>query len=240
MNFIDMDQASIHRLNNINKQFYDTTATDFDMLRRGAWPGWKRLLPYLTSPLSVLDVGCGNGRFALFLSTHVSPLIYFGIDNNKPLLDRAHETLQHLNARLEQHDIVENPSITLPDIGQFDLVTLFGVLHHVPGSENRLALMQRLAELIKPNGLLAFACWRFAEYERYTSRFTEWPDDISREPHDYLFDWRRGTPALRYCHYVDDAEHDRLVAVTGFTELERYRADGETGDVNCYSILRRE
>jgi tRNA (uracil-5-)-methyltransferase TRM9 len=237
---MEMDQASIHRLNHINKRFYDTTATDFDMLRRGAWPGWKRLLPYLASPLSVLDVGCGNGRFALFLSSHVSQFTYFGLDNNKPLLDRARETLKHLNIHLEPHDIVENPSLKHPDIGQFDLVTLFGVLHHVPGANNRIALMQTLSQLVKPTGLLAFACWRFAEYERYTSRFTEWPDDVTRESHDYLFDWRRGTPALRYCHYVDDAEHAQLVAATGLIELERFRADGETGDVNCYSILCRE
>ncbi len=44
--------------------------------------------------------------------------------------------------------------------------------------------------------------------------------------------WRRETPALRYCHYVDDAEHSALVAATGLTEVVTFRADGETGDMN--------
>jgi tRNA (uracil-5-)-methyltransferase TRM9 len=231
-----MDETTVQRLNEINKSFYRVTATDFDLLRRGAWPGWKRLLPYLNAPLSVLDVGCGNGRFALFLANTVDPhLHYHGTDNNAPLLERARLTLQGINAHLELRDLIDNP----PDVGQFDLVALFGVLHHVPGANRRLDLMRTLAHRVAPDGLLAFACWRFNEYERYTSRYVPLPADITLEPHDYLLDWRRGTNALRYCHYIDDHEHNALVAATGFTELERFRADGETGDVNCYSILRK-
>ena len=99
--------------------------------------------------------------------------------------------------------------------------------------------MRTLAQRVAPNGILAFACWRFNEYERYTSRFLSWPADLAPEPHDYLLDWRRGANALRYCHYIDDNEHNELVAATGLQELERFRADGETGDVNCYSVLRK-
>ena len=93
--------------------------------------------------------------------------------------------------------------------------------------------------------LWSFAAWRFAEYERFTKRFTDPPAPLADlalalEPNDYILDWRRGERALRYCHYVDDAEHDALVEATRLKELERYRADGSDGRMNCYSILLRD
>jgi tRNA (uracil-5-)-methyltransferase TRM9 len=228
---------TIQRLNQLNAEFYNTTADHFDLLRRNAWPGWHRLLPYLQSPLNVQDVGCGNGRFGWFLAKHVNVLHYHGIDNNLRLLEHARVTLQQLNdVVLEERDLIENP----PSMGAYDLVGIFGVLHHVPGAEQRLKLARILAERVAPGGLLIFACWRFHEYERYRDRLIDWPEGWIREKHDYLLDWKRGTQALRYCHYINDDEHAELVAATGLTEIETFRADGETGDVNRYSILRSD
>ena len=89
--------------------------------------------------------------------------------------------------------------------------------------------------------MLAFACWRFYEYARFQERIPPWPDDLAKqvETGDHLLDWRQGERALRYCHYVDDAEHAALVDATGLVEIETYRADGRPGDANRYSLLRR-
>lgn len=231
-----MDEATIQRLNAINQAFYRTTADEFDQTRGQPWPGWFRLLPHLNAPVTVLDVGCGNGRLGVFLSSHTEVTLYHGVDNNSALLERAREALAHLPAvTLDVRDIVENP----PASGAYDLVALFGVMHHIPGAQRRLDLIQALAQRVRPGGLLAFACWRFYEFERFRNRIVPWPENVSVEAHDYLLDWRRGQTALRYCHYVDDAEHDALVNATGLTEIERYRADGFSGTVNQYSILRR-
>jgi len=86
-----------------------------------------------------------------------------------------------------------------------------------------------------------FACWRFYEFDRFRERITAWGDDLKDkiEPHDYLLDWRRGATALRYCHYVDDIEHDQLVGATQLDEIVRYRTDGFTNTVNAYSIIKK-
>lgn len=274
-----MDAQTIQRLNAINQEFYRVTADEFDQTRGTAWPGWVRLLPHLRAPLSVLDVGCGNGRLGVFLSAEYSVLSteaeksdqssaisqtntlaipdengesetrhsvpstqhfldYHGVDSNAALLEHARAAMEKCDGvhfQLETRDIVENP----PDAGEYDLVALLGVLHHIPGREERTTFLQKLAEHVKPGGLLVFAAWRFYEYERFKNRVVAWPDDIQVEANDYLLDWRRGVTALRYCHYVDDAEHDALVKATGLTEIGRYRADGESGATNCYSVLRR-
>src|SRR5690242_4100695 len=103
-----MDAKTIARLNQINREFYRITAEDFDQTRGESWPGWERLLPYLQTPLSVLDVGCGNGRFGVFLRENfvgASLINYHGIDSNPALLEQARaalDSLPGLNASLEE------------------------------------------------------------------------------------------------------------------------------------------
>ncbi len=249
-----MDDATIRRLNQINREFYRVTAVEFDQTRSQPWPGWDRLLPYIerithgTSTLSVLDVGCGNGRFGAFLhnrlvgaqrTTSLHHIKYHGLDSSLALLERARQTLTGLTGltlQLEERDIIENP----PDSGRYDLVVLFGVLHHIPGYDHRLQVMRLFGRLVAPGGLLAFACWRFYEYPRFRERIIPWPADLQVENHDYLLDWRQGETALRYCHYVDDEEHAALIAASSLAEVAAYRADGQTGDANRYSILENE
>lgn len=239
-----MDSATIRRLNQINRDFYKVAAENFDESRGKAWSGWKKLLPELAAlpdPPSVLDVGCGNGRFGLFLLRTLNPNIrYHGIDNNPALLQYARDAITAkfpaANVLFEERDIVDAP----PDSGSYDLVTLFGVIHHIPGSQQRCDLLRALADRVASGGLLVYTCWCFYEYERFRERIVPWPADLMAESHDYLLDWRRGLSALRYCHYVDEAENAALIAATGLKQIGSYRADGHTEDGNRYSVLRRE
>ncbi|MBK8029290.1 MAG: class I SAM-dependent methyltransferase [Chloroflexi bacterium] len=239
-----MDEVTVRRLNAINRQFYVTVADDFDATRGQAWVGWEKLIEHLQphpptpSPggegeISVLDVGCGNGRFGVFLRDKLGAIRYHGMDNSAALLDKARASLP--DAILEERDIVEHP----PDAGAYDLVVLFGVLHHLPGADRRLAFMRTLAERVAPGGWLVFTAWRFYEYPRFRDRVVPWEADLQVEAHDYLLDWRRGERALRYCHYVDDAEAERLITATGLERVAQYRADGFTGDVNLYVVLKK-
>jgi tRNA (uracil-5-)-methyltransferase TRM9 len=240
-----MNEATIQQLNAINRVFYRITADEFDQTRGTPWPGWETLLDYLPNgdgPLSVLDIGCGNGRFGVFLAERLGrEIVYHGVDSNPTLLEHARRSLgDHLDIRasLEERDIVEQP----PQAGQYDLVTAFGLLHHVPGYAQRQEFMRWLAGRVAPGGRLTFACWRFYEYERFRDRIAPWPDDLAGlvEKHDYLLDWRRGEVAWRYCHYVDDEEHAGLIAATGLAEIATYSADGFDGAANRYSVLARD
>jgi tRNA (uracil-5-)-methyltransferase TRM9 len=245
-----MDDETAARLNALNQSFYESVGDAFERLRRGAWPGWKHVIvaaqtaaPPDATAIKLLDVGCGNGRFGRFVARHVAPrgVYYHGLDNSPRLLDHARTALAAvpaLSSRLEQVDLVAG----LPDLPQqaYDLVGCFGLFHHIPGAARRLALARWLGQRVAKGGLLAFACWRFAEYERYRARLLPLPADINGERHDYLLDWRQDVRALRYCHYVDDDEQAALASAGGLTLLTTFRADGETGDVNCYSTLRRD
>ena len=235
-----MDEATIRALNALNRQFYNTTAAHFDRTRARPWAGWERLLPYLQklpAPLRVLDVGCGNGRFGVFLAERLGAenIRYHGVDSAPELLARAREALANVPAQFEERDVLEDP---LPS-GEYVLVALFGVLHHIPSATRRRECLRQLAAHVAPNGYLVLTAWCFYEFERFRRRVQPWPQGLAREKHDYLLDWQRGAHAVRYCHYVDEAEHADLLAATGLEVLETFRADGHNGALNRYSILQR-
>lgn len=234
-----MDQATIERLNQINRDFYRATAADFDATRQSAWLGWQRLLESLDLPVeSLLDLGCGNGRLALFLARRQpQPFRYIGVDNSPQLLAIARRQLAQagIDATLLEGDLV----LDEPPRQSARLVTLFGLLHHVPGFDRRRRLLAAAAECVAPGGYLALACWRFYEQERFRRRITPWGLGFTVEKHDYLLDWRRGKRALRYCHYVDDAEHAQLIKAARLPVIADYRADGAEGDLNRYTLMRK-
>lgn len=235
-----MDEATRRYLNAINRDFYRLSAAEFDATRQRAWRGWERMLAAVDLPVeSVLDIGCGNGRFARFLAgRQVQPFTYRGIDNCAELLATARRQLadlSQLELALVERDLIIDGLAGPPA----QLVALFGLLHHVPGAQARLNLLRTAAELVLPGGLLVFAAWRFYERERFRERILPWDANIAVEKHDYLLDWRRGERARRYCHYIDDVEHAQLIEATGLCPIDDYRADGAEGNLNRYTVLKR-
>lgn len=235
-----MDEATRRCLNGINRDFYRLTAAEFNATRQRAWHGWERLLASIEMPLvSALDIGCGNGRFGRFLAEkQAQSFAYAGIDNCAELLAAAERDLgQVANARLKliRRDVIED-SLAAPPA---QLVAMFGLLHHVPGARQRCELVRGAASLVLPGGNLVFAAWRFYDKERFRRRILPWEKGINVERHDYLLDWRRGTPARRYCHYIDDDEHRQLIQASGMDVVDDYRADGAEGDLNRYTVLQK-
>lgn len=255
-----MNETTVHTLNEINLAFYRRRAGEFSATREFPWPGWIRLMEHFKarSNARVLDVGCGNGRFAAYLAEQLAtrqpagaaPLEYFGADASAPLLAfAARRTLPSLRAHFTELDFVRAPT-ELPACppGPFDLVVLLGVLHGVPGHAQRRALVREAARRVVPGGLLAMTCWRFAEIERFKRRLVSWDtynagatEPVERgelERGDHLLPWGRGSSAVRYCHATDEPELERLVCGLGLEPVDRYLADGRSGDLNRYAIYR--
>lgn len=244
-----VDSAIIHALNAINRRFYAAVADDFSTTRAKAWRGWRDVLPHIPMPsdrpLRVLDVGCGNGRFAAYLVERLRrPIAYHGVDFSDGLLARAAadlHALPDLTITLETRDVIEG---SLPH-ERYDVVAAFGVLHHIPGADHRQAFVHQLADRVAPGGVLAWTEWRFYEQPRFHEHLVAFPPALAAhiETQDYLLDWKAsphaGDSALRYCHYIDDAESETLVAAARLDLITTYRADGDTRDGNRYVLMRR-
>ena len=174
------------------------------------------------------------GVLARFLAgRQAKPFDYFGVDFSAELLAAARQQLAdtpRLRLQLIERDIVFD---SLPAL-QAQLVTLFGLLHHVPGGRRRQDLLKSAAAAVLPGGWLVFAAWRFYEQERFRRRIAPWGDEFNgglsgRGGTITCWIGGRGERALRYCHYIDDEEHCRLIEATGLTVIDDYRADGAAG-----------
>ena len=239
-----MKDDTAQRLLAINRAFYRQHAADFARTRRQAWPGWERLLPLLRGRERLLDVGCGNGRFGRFwagANPAGAPLHYHAVDASLPLLReaaRALRTFPMAKTRLEWRDISSDP----PRHGRYPLIALLGVLHHIPARARRAALLRALGERLSADGVLIVTFWRFGADARIRGRTLPWPPHLAEqvEPNDFLLPWGDGAAgAVRYCHHFDETEERELVTASGLTLEQSFAADGASGALNAYRILRR-
>ncbi len=254
-----MDAKTALALNALNRSFYGELAEDFSVTREAPWPGWLRLLSaienhYPTADLEVLDVGCGNGRFAKFLAENLprrrKRLRYLGIDASPEMLERAGAVaLPFASTEYRLWDFVETPLQEGLLARDFSLTVLFGLLHHVPGEKRRRALVQAAAQGLRPGGLLSFTCWQFERIERLRKKAISWeefnltaelPIDVGElERGDRLLPWGDSDRVVRYCHFADEDETAKLVQGLPLELVETYSADGREGNLNRYFIFRR-
>lgn len=104
-------------------------------------------------PVSILDIGCGDGASLLALAEALPDANLSGLDPSAPNVARARERIEaagpDLGARLRiWHGRLGDAG---PD-GPFDIVILDSVLYILPGATDRVAA--DLARLVAPGGLL--------------------------------------------------------------------------------------
>ena len=246
-----MNKKTIKELNALNRNFYENYADEFNQKRKNPWEGWEKFYDLVNHRLKdeprILDVGCGNGRFAKFL--HQKQRVgfrYTGVDASKLALDHAKDQIGLLpSIDLVKHDFIDAATILpsqLPPEG-FELIVVFGVLHHVPSQQKRFQLLNDLARYLVPGGLLAYTVWRFQYFERFMQKLIPIEDTskypfikLNRsdlEPGDHFMTWGSSSAAYRYCHAISKEEATRIHCNLPLIPLANFLADGEK---NAYYI----
>ncbi len=128
-----------------NSIFVDTFASAHEL---------KTLLSFMprVAGSSVLDIGCGTGRFVIPIAK---------IASHVTAIDMAKESIKLLRAKAKKEHL-ENISASvmdfhdLPSSKKFDYVLLVNVVHHVPEVEE---LFEKIKQVLKKNGrVVIFEC----------------------------------------------------------------------------------
>lgn len=258
------------------RTFYDDNAASWDSSRNYAWPGWveawkfcatddfkelssKDLSSINSITFKVLDLGCGNGRFAAFLlsklPTNVS-LDYCGVDISTKLLEKAREHARawksknpasHFKFKLANLADLN----TLDDNAfskDFDLIVSIATLHHLPIVQSSLDILAWAARRLKQSGKLLYTTWEISsdpvtlakslqgqELEQYLH-----DNKLSLNKGDHILNWKAsGSLSYRFAHEFSTAEKAQLISATSLKPLADFKADGKNGKLNHYYILEK-
>lgn len=259
-----MDPSRARALVALDNSFYAANAAAFSQTRTAPRDGWRRVLETLPGPapssLDVLDVAAGNLRFERFCAAALP-----GVEMRAVAVDACDELAAPAAEELpwvEYHRwdvlaaLLDKGMCGAEALGAtpaaFDLAACFGFMHHVPGRKARTSLLKALVDAARPGGTVAVSLWRFLDDERLAGKAREATERARRspavadlvgalEPGDALLGWQDEADAFRYCHSFSDDETDDLVrAVEAHADVvARFSADGNSGRLNTYLVLRR-
>ncbi|VEG99619.1 Uncharacterised protein [Slackia heliotrinireducens] len=244
-----MDKRTAEILCELNNGFYRANAASFAETRNHPWPGWARCMDVMGKPDTVLDLACGSLRFERFLPDAIA----YAVDACDPLVEEAggagpnvrFQKLDIIRILLDGGDLTE--AIEAP---MCDAAVCFGFMHHVPGFDRRVAVLKALVDCVRPGGHVCVSFWQFmnngklAEKARCTTEAACAEIGLDQdvlEENDYLIGWQNAVGAYRYCHHFTNGEVEQLAQAVsdGACAVEFFNADGRTGDMNRYCVLRR-
>lgn len=253
-----MHKTFIRQLNRLNNQFYRQVSASFSESRSYYWQGWNKLVPYIqelanhyNNHVTVLDIGCGNGRFGSFLAEQLPTvkIKYIGVDNSSELLKiaQAQTLTKNIKSEFTKIDIIESllDESLEKKLKSFspNFITSLGVLHHIPSFQLRQDFISQMSNSLSTPGYLAFTTWNFLDTKRFQKKIID-PEQVELDPqklekHDVILDWKRGETAYRYCHYTDQEELETLIENSGLDLASQFKADGKNGKLNTYTVLKR-
>lgn len=250
-----MRQDIFQRLLNINREFYQNFGQAFAQTRRRVQPGVRRALAQWITNGDWLDIGCGSGTLSREWRSAGLKGSYTGVDFSLPLLKEAAALQQN---PLESDELTVSflqTDLTAPDWASvlprrvYDGVVAFASLHHIPSAAYRQQLLDTIARMTKPGGLLILSVWQFQHSPRLMARVLPWRlADIAEEDleaGDTLLDWRYhpgdtgAAPGLRYVHLFTPEELQALARETGFEVVTAYESDGSGGRLGLYQVWQR-
>lgn len=211
-----MNEKTVKEILNLNKKFYQSVSDEFSKTRRAPWSGWGRVVEVVKkvargkagvlTKIKILDLGCGNGRFYEFIKKELPNIDYTGVDINNDLLRKAKE--KYKDARFIKKDIFEKLNSVK---GEFDVVVVFGITHHLPDEKFRNVWFAYLPKLLSKNGVLILTFW-----------------DFEKLPGDYLIGWNNKKDTARFCHQYSKKELETITKTfkkAGLSCLDSYEAD---------------
>jgi tRNA (uracil-5-)-methyltransferase TRM9 len=193
---------------------YDHFASTFSKSRQDhPWPE----LDYIISDIreqgytSMLDVGCGNGRFLEQMERgDWSVERYRGVDNSTGMIEEARKL--HPEYSFTVCDMLSFSAIIptdQPTNPLFDAIVFLASFHHLETPEERIQVLHDVKKLIAPGGRVYMTNWNLREQPKY-EKSHRWNGD---------YDIKIGAHS-RYYHGFTTGELSDLFIESGYEIVE--------------------
>ena len=145
---------------------YDAYAETFSNSRKNMhWPEMDVILNDIEKKWysSLVDIGCGNGRFDTELRKKSQDVEYLGVDASKWMI------LEAKKLEPNEHFLVSSmPFLNeIPKDKRFDAIILLASFHHLESEAERMLCLKRMKDFLKPHGTLYMTNWNLFGQEKY-------------------------------------------------------------------------
>lgn len=214
-------QCMIDRVMKSVQEMYDDSGVLWDATRRKTygssqnWPVIQKYLDTVTPGMTLLDVGCGNGRLISGVTPGVS---YTGYDFSRSLLAKARNNYPSYDFRYG--DITDES--VWKTIGMYDAAFCIAVLHHLPTRAHHISVLTQIKKRLLPGGFLCVTVWNLqqAKFDTYHSNSSELKQTDARWVEiPFAGKWKR------FCFSMDIPYLSDIAAEAGLTIVELYYSD---------------
>jgi SAM-dependent methyltransferase len=204
---------------------YDAYATTFSNSRKNLqWPELDHIIEDMQQCgyTSVLDIGCGNGRFVeQAMRYEVWGMRYMGIDSSAGMITEAQKL--HPGYEFAVCPMWELATLQHSNTPTFDCIILLASYHHLEFRAERIAVLEDMKSLIAPGWAIYMTNWNLRDQPKY-EKSRRWDGDFDIKIGEYS----------RYYHGFTTDELAELFAVTGWHVIENRIFDGGR---NIYSKI---
>jgi len=234
-----MDIETQKKLLELVKKNYEEIADKFNETRKKhlepLWSELVNLARQIKDDSKVLDVGCGNGR--LLEAFKDKEVKYLGVDSSEKLIELARSRFPKFQFTVG--DILELGKI--PEIN-FNFVFCVAVLHHLPGTDLRVAALKQLKNKIISDGKIIITVWNLwsqIKFRKLIFKFLllKLIKKNKMDLGDLLFDWKNSAGqavSQRYYHAFTKRELKKISKQAGL-KIERLYQD----KYNYYAVLTK-
>ncbi len=220
-----MESPKDQKILNSVKDSYQTIAEDFSTTRQVEWKEFKFFKNYLKENLSILDLGCGNGRLLKFLQDHYQEgkFQYLGIDNSSKLIKLA--KLIHPKFEFIEGDLINIPQKD----NKFDIVFCIAAFHHLPSKKLRIQALNEVHRVLKKNGIIIITVWNLWQSKYFKENIDAFFKSVfsfgKHKFNDLYIPWKDADQLIktkRFYHNFMPFELDSLIKKSNFKILENF------------------